>query len=769
MNDLWEQKANFGGTSRYRAVGFAIGNKGYIGTGDTGGSIMNDFWEYDTATNQWIKKANFGGTTRYDAVGFSIGTKGYIGTGNNDGSNKNDFWEYTSSFTDFLSPILLSPAYNSEAVAVAPSYHWLSVDSILSYTLQVSQTNNFDSLVVEQIGITDTFFVSATALLYNTEYFWRVASIDTLSNTIWSKTWKFRTVDSVPPPAPVLVSPLNNGSGVSLNPVLHWSQIPSAIAYNLQVSTAEDFSNIIINQIGLPQSFYPANSFAYSSTYYWRVSATNSAGTSVWSEIWNFTTSLAPSVAPVLISPLNNATNLPLANTLVWEQIQNSTGYNLEVSLNPYFTQLVTNQDNLTNTSFEISGLNYSTSYYWRVRAYNEGGASPWSAVFSFTTYFAAPLPPVLAYPLNGEIGVAVQPNFIWYPSLNAMHYELQVSTNMDFDEEDIVYEDTNIVTTVHQSSALELNSLYYWRVKAVNLAGASDWSAERSFTTTTSFVAVPPSWYFASETSSSAQVIVPVAANPSLLNRPLLGGDAIGVFFERDGQLVCGGYSVWTGQNLNITIWGDDDQTAIKDGFSANEPLEFKIWDAQIGAEFKANATFSQGPETYQVDGFSVLSSLDANVIVNFDLNLNQGWNQVSTSVLPLDTYLPTLCDPINSILLTMKNGAGLVYVPAWNINTIGNWNMLDGYKMYLNSSTIFTIDGFEISPLDYPINLTSGWILIPYLRMSEMEIQTALASISGNFYIVKNNLGEVFVPSFGLNTIGNMLPTQGYYILYE
>jgi len=42
----------------------------------------NDFWEYDPATNVWVQKVNFGGDAREQAIGFSIGNKGYIGTGN---------------------------------------------------------------------------------------------------------------------------------------------------------------------------------------------------------------------------------------------------------------------------------------------------------------------------------------------------------------------------------------------------------------------------------------------------------------------------------------------------------------------------------------------------------------------------------------------------------------------------------------------------------------------------------------------------------------
>ncbi len=81
--NIWTQKANFPGNSRAGAVGFSIGNKGYIGTGQGDwGAIYKDFWEWDQETNTWKELANFSGNARANGVGFSIGNKGYIGTGN---------------------------------------------------------------------------------------------------------------------------------------------------------------------------------------------------------------------------------------------------------------------------------------------------------------------------------------------------------------------------------------------------------------------------------------------------------------------------------------------------------------------------------------------------------------------------------------------------------------------------------------------------------------------------------------------------------------
>ena len=95
--NTWTQKASFAGEKRSGAVGFSIGDKGYIGTGNSLDGIYSvykkDFFEYDPTTNKWTQKASFAGEKRSGAVGFSIGDKGYIGTGYNNGY-KQDFWEY---------------------------------------------------------------------------------------------------------------------------------------------------------------------------------------------------------------------------------------------------------------------------------------------------------------------------------------------------------------------------------------------------------------------------------------------------------------------------------------------------------------------------------------------------------------------------------------------------------------------------------------------------------------------------------------------------
>jgi N-acetylneuraminic acid mutarotase len=82
---------------RISGVGFAIGNKGYVGTGSVSGfGSTTDFWEYDPSTDSWTSKAPVGLINRQEATGFALNGKGYIGTGDNfsSGTNYGDFYEW---------------------------------------------------------------------------------------------------------------------------------------------------------------------------------------------------------------------------------------------------------------------------------------------------------------------------------------------------------------------------------------------------------------------------------------------------------------------------------------------------------------------------------------------------------------------------------------------------------------------------------------------------------------------------------------------------
>ena len=92
--DTWTLKAPYGGGGIDYAAGIVIGNKGYIGTGYC--CFLNLFWEFDPSGNNWAQKTNFAGAGRASAGGFGIGNYGYIGAGW-DGTLFNDYWKYDPS------------------------------------------------------------------------------------------------------------------------------------------------------------------------------------------------------------------------------------------------------------------------------------------------------------------------------------------------------------------------------------------------------------------------------------------------------------------------------------------------------------------------------------------------------------------------------------------------------------------------------------------------------------------------------------------------
>jgi photosystem II stability/assembly factor-like uncharacterized protein len=95
------------------------------------------------------------------------------------------------------------------------------------------------------------------------------------------------------PSAPVLISPLNGAISQSNTPKMKWSNISNASSYRIQVSSDSNFATTTWDTTGLiiDSVTVPSGKLTNGIKYYWRVNATNTAGTSSWSTIFNFTVS----------------------------------------------------------------------------------------------------------------------------------------------------------------------------------------------------------------------------------------------------------------------------------------------------------------------------------------------------------------------------------------------------------------------------------------------------------------------------------------------
>jgi hypothetical protein len=100
----------------------------------------------------------------------------------------------------------------------------------------------------------------------------------------------------------------------------------------------------------------------------------------------------APASEPTNLTPADQTTDVSVTGTLSWDAVPEADTYDLQVATDDSFTKagglatVVIDETGLTETSFDMSGLDYNATYFWRVRGTNAGGSGPWSTALSFTT-----------------------------------------------------------------------------------------------------------------------------------------------------------------------------------------------------------------------------------------------------------------------------------------------------------------------------------------------------------------------------------------------
>jgi hypothetical protein len=125
--------------------------------------------------------------------------------------------------------------------------------------------------------------------------------------------------------------------------------------------------------------------------------------------------------APIKVSPTSGATGLSTTPLLDWTDVPNATSYLVEVSTSSTFATIARSATVTTSQWTPSTALDYSTIYYWRVRAKNACGYSPWSAGRSFrTANCITPARPTLVSPTTGETGDSNSPLVDWNDVLRA-------------------------------------------------------------------------------------------------------------------------------------------------------------------------------------------------------------------------------------------------------------------------------------------------------------------------------------------------------------
>jgi len=186
-------------------------------------------------------------------------------------------------------------------------------------------------------------------------------------------------------------------------------------------------------------------------------------------------------VSPLtLATPANGASGLKAENAVLsWESPDGTTGYHWQINTTTDFSDLADKfEGDVTSSSVTLTSLDSNTLYYWRVRAI-QPVISPWSDIRSFDTLKLNA--PTLSLPSSSGT-CSVEPVFKWSACTGAEQYDLLVSLNEDFSNPVI---DRICSTNVWQCDiALNYDSSYYWKVRAVSGEVKSEWSAASLFTT---------------------------------------------------------------------------------------------------------------------------------------------------------------------------------------------------------------------------------------------------------------------------------------------
>jgi hypothetical protein len=274
-----------------------------------------------------------------------------------------------------------SPSNNAEGLnPEAVLLEWDDFGSALSYEIEYDTNTNFPAAV--QLS-SATNSVAAVFLNVDTEYFWRVRAITDLGESLYSDVWSFNTQELLTG-VPSLTSPSNNIENINPQGIqLNWSNLNDALTYTVQYDISLDFSTSV--EVPASSSDYDLPTLDEGTTYYWRVQGINDVSISEYSDTWSFSTASALISAPVLASPASGATDVPFVNLpLTWNSLNGAEDYTLEYSeSNSFLSPDVVNVDGLSSTLEALTG---STTYYWRVKAENSIGSSPYSDVWSFTT-----------------------------------------------------------------------------------------------------------------------------------------------------------------------------------------------------------------------------------------------------------------------------------------------------------------------------------------------------------------------------------------------
>ncbi|MFP4528371.1 MAG: T9SS type A sorting domain-containing protein [Candidatus Kapaibacterium sp.] len=380
--------------------------------------------------------------------------------------------------TGILPPDMITPEDSTYGVELDMTFEWTDIEPGTIYHVQLAENPQFNPMVFD-MEMTDQTELDYTLGKNDQDYFWRVSATFSGCASTWSQLSYFRTIVGIPD----LIAPEDESIAQPINMLFRWSDVSGAEYYDLQIATDADFDDIIDGKSNVPATSVLIYDLPTNTKLYWRVHAKNEYGIGKWSETYEFTTGVRGPETPVLIYPEHRDEMVPVSLTFTWHEAARADAYTFALATDDDFETTIIYEDDIENEFFEVENLDYYATYYWKVRSTNDSGTSAWSDIRRFRTTALIPdEAPDLWTPLDGSDNLNPEVDFTWYPVPRAEYYQLQVATDPEFDS--IVREEIRVYDTNETVFNLDLNTEYYWHVRAANEAGEGPWSQVWSFMT---------------------------------------------------------------------------------------------------------------------------------------------------------------------------------------------------------------------------------------------------------------------------------------------
>ncbi len=237
-------------------------------------------------------QGNQGGTS------FNLGTLAYsttyywrIDSKNSTGTTTGTVWHFTTEGTPPSAPnpaISPNPSNGATSVSVTADLSWSNGGGATSYDVYFGNDSTPDS--GESQGNQGGTSFNLGTLAYSTTYYWRIDSKNSTGTTTGT-VWHFTTQTAAPNPA-ISPNPSNGATNVSVNANVSWANGGGATNYDVYFGndSTPDGGEFQANETG---TWFGPGLLSYSTTYYWRIDAKNSAGTTTGS-VWYFTTEADP-------------------------------------------------------------------------------------------------------------------------------------------------------------------------------------------------------------------------------------------------------------------------------------------------------------------------------------------------------------------------------------------------------------------------------------------------------------------------------------------